>query len=119
MAQTITLCAQGAAILTDSRFNCPASSRASRYFISPAWPAAIHCGKYASSSKSRTGEIPARSNPATRAARLMNEEISCIECIGRESAADRLVSGYTGAGQKSGFEKEPPGLNKRHYFFFG
>src|SRR5579864_9369957 len=74
----MTLSAQGATTRRDSRFNRPASSRASRYFISPACPWAIHCGKYASSSKSRTGAMPAKSNPASCAARFTSNVISLI-----------------------------------------
>src|SRR2546425_6268272 len=78
MAHTITLRAQGTADRREARLRCPASSRASMYFISPARPAAIHAGKWSSSGKSRTGAIPARSKPALRAACLMSAGI-CLE----------------------------------------
>jgi len=75
MAQTTTLLAQGAADRNEARFNSPASSRASMYFISPAWPAAIHWGKCCSSENSRTGAIPASSKPASLAACFTHEVI--------------------------------------------
>src|SRR5258705_11741256 len=71
----MTLRAQGNADLSEARRRLPASSRDSRYFISPARPAAIHSGKRASSGKSWTEATPARSNPAARAERLIKSEM--------------------------------------------
>jgi len=65
----------------DARFSRPCSSRASRYFISPAWPAATQAGKCSSSGKSRTGAIPARSNPVSSAKLLIWVVISEIRVI--------------------------------------
>src|SRR6266566_6789151 len=67
MAQTITLRAQGNAEFKEARRSWPASSRDSRYFISPARPAEIHSGKRASSGYCCTEAIPARSKPASAA----------------------------------------------------
>src|SRR5215467_9591903 len=78
MAQTITLRAHGATLARDARFNDPCSSRASRYFISPACPAAIHLGKWLSSGESVAGAMPQRSKPAVWAARFMTVLISSI-----------------------------------------
>src|SRR5437016_3591920 len=73
--------AQGAAFFTDERLRCPDSARFSRYFISPAWPASIHCEKTPSSGKSssRTGATPTRSNPASAAVCLAVRAISSLE----------------------------------------
>jgi hypothetical protein len=71
MAHTITLRAQGATRSSDTRLSCPVSSRASMYLISPCFPSAIHAGKTRNSAKSRTGAMPQRSNPASRAYCLM------------------------------------------------
>src|ERR1700722_14610332 len=70
MAQTTTLFAHGATRVRDARLRSPCSSTAARYFISPAWPAAIHSGKCLSSGASDAGAMPARSKPASSAARL-------------------------------------------------
>src|SRR5581483_8764740 len=68
MAQTITLLAHGATRESEARFRLPSSSRDAMYFISPAYPAAIHSEKCSSSRESVAGAIPARSNPAPVAA---------------------------------------------------
>src|SRR5579862_1281483 len=67
MAHTITLFAQGAAWESEARLSSPSSLRASRYFISPPLPAAIHEGKCLSSGESATGAMPERSKPAPAA----------------------------------------------------
>jgi len=46
------------------------------YFISPCLPSAIHWGKTRNSAKSRTGAMPQRSNPASRAHCWMRVERS-------------------------------------------
>src|ERR1039457_1205697 len=71
MAHTTTLRAQGATRDSDARLSLPALSRPSMYFISPCFPSAIHSGNTCNSAKSRTGAMPQRSNPASRAHRLM------------------------------------------------
>src|SRR5580692_12510116 len=76
MAQTTTLRAQGAAFASDARFNRPCSSRASRYFISPACPSAIQRGKYSNSGASSTAAMPTSSKPASAAARVTAALIS-------------------------------------------
>src|SRR5713101_1565745 len=91
----MTLRAQGNAVFKEARRRLPASSRDSRYFISPAWPTAIHSGKRASSGKSWTEEMPARSNPAARAECLMKSEIwvgSRKHLLSRDRAGQRLRS---------------------------
>src|SRR5260370_18333797 len=95
MAQTITLRAHGNADFREAGRRLPASSRDSRYFISPAWPAAIHSGKWASSGNSWTEEMPARSNPTARAECLMKSEIwvaSRKHLLSRDRAGQRLRS---------------------------
>src|SRR6266852_3954281 len=74
----MTLRAQGNADFREARRSRPVSSRDSRYFISPARPAAIHSGKRASSGNSWTEEMPARSNPASREERLMKSEMRLV-----------------------------------------
>src|SRR5664279_2889327 len=64
--------AQGAALAREARFKFPASLRASMYFMSPAWPLAIHWGKNWCSEVSLTPATPARSNPASVASRLIS-----------------------------------------------
>src|SRR5579863_5142269 len=81
MAQTITLFAQGAAWESEARLSAPSSLRASRYFISPALPAAIHEGKCLSSGESLTGAMPERSKPASAAAFLTQVEISELSTL--------------------------------------
>src|SRR5580700_5551034 len=85
MAQTTTLRAHGAACPSDARFNRPCSSRASRYFISPAWPAAIQRGKNSNSGESSTGATPTSSNPASVAASVTAALISEAESMIDES----------------------------------
>src|SRR5215471_16710676 len=55
------------------------------YFISPACPSAIHCGNRPSSRESAAGAIPARSKPASAAARLMNAFISPMGMLTSDS----------------------------------
>src|SRR5882757_780345 len=81
MAQTTTLRAHGATLASDARFRSPLSLQASRYFISPARPAAIHVGKCSSSGESEAGAIPDRSKPACSAARLTIAFTSLIEFV--------------------------------------
>src|SRR5580704_7454317 len=76
MAHTTTLRAQGAACASDARLRRPCSSRASRYFISPACPSATQRGKYSNSGASSAGVTPTRSNPASVAARITTAVIS-------------------------------------------
>src|ERR1039457_408470 len=68
MAHTTTLRAHGAACASDARLRRPCSSRASRYFISPACPPAIQRGKDSSSGEFSTGAMPTSSKPASLAA---------------------------------------------------
>src|SRR5579872_3576470 len=79
MAQTITVRAHGMVEFSEARFNFPFSLRASKYFMSPACPAAIHCGNRASSGKSRTGAMPANSKPASRADSFTSAESSFVD----------------------------------------
>src|SRR6266849_528987 len=94
MAQTITLRAQGATRAREDRFRPPWSSRASRYFISPAWPAAIHSGKWLSSGASAAGAMPTRSKPLASAARFTMSLTSLIRLVnGSLFVADTLCHG--------------------------
>src|SRR2546430_6025760 len=100
MAQTITLRAHGATFPNDARLSSPLSLRASRYFISPAWPAAIQAGKCSRSPASVAGAIPDRSNPARSAASLMIAFTSLMEFVTDFVLAFRL-------------EAHPPPLSSR------
>src|SRR5215470_3656222 len=71
----MTLRAHGNTEPSEARRKFPASSRDSRYFISPARPAAIQSGKRANSGKLPTAAIPESSNPASRAALLIASSI--------------------------------------------
>src|SRR6185312_5658396 len=75
--------AQGAAFVAEARRSSPDSLRVSRYFISPARPASTHSTKALSSGRSSccTGAIPARSKPASKAARRAACAISCANSI--------------------------------------
>src|SRR4030095_7343201 len=84
MAQTMTLRAQSTLDRKDARFSSPASLRASRYFISPAWPCAIQRGKEFNSGKSRTGAIPAKSKPADLAVSFTNSARGAPSDIGNK-----------------------------------
>src|SRR5277367_6307356 len=123
MAQTITLRAQGATRASVARFSSPASLRDSMYFISPCFPSAIQAGKTSSSPKSRTGAMPQRSNPASRA--------HCLMRVGRLVDTWAAVSGQSGrftrgyhsvlAGTRRGFLFGARGevLDPVPAFFFG
>src|SRR6266849_4107562 len=85
MAHTITLRAQGATRASVARLSSPVSSRACMYFISPCFPSAIQAGKTCNSPKSRTGAMPQRSNPASRA--------DCLMRVGRSRDKWEVVRG--------------------------
>src|SRR6266852_5213996 len=98
----MTLRAQGNADFREARRSRPVSSRDSRYFISPARPAAIHSGKRASSGNSWTEATPARSNPTLAADRLMKSEMlfSCKLLLSRACGTD---AGRVGCAHESRF----------------
>src|SRR5215475_2068799 len=87
----MTLRAQGAATLSEERLRRPSSARASRYFMSPAWPASIQARKWASSSNSRTGAMPERSKPVSWAARLTRSVMA--DRVGMKLSSLKLTSG--------------------------
>src|SRR5579859_749211 len=95
MAQTTTLLAQGATRLSEPRLSSPCASRASIYFISPARPAAIQAGKCLSSAVSAAGAMPARSNPASLAARWTTDFMSEVEVT--QTRLNRLRQDLGGA----------------------
>src|ERR1022692_743328 len=88
MAHTTTLRAHGAACASDARLRRPCSSRASRYFISPACPPAIQRGKDSSSGEFSTGAMPTSSKPASLAARVTLVVISADRSTAAPNKSD-------------------------------
>src|ERR1700733_9974736 len=116
MAQTITLRAQGMADRREARLSSPLSLRDSRYFISPAWPAAIQAGKCSSSGKSRTGAIPASSNPASWAEVFTSSESEGMGLNHQCRARLRLRDGrYTSL--EAVMQDTARGVGRRHPVF--
>src|SRR5690349_10851107 len=104
MAQTTTDFAHGATAAKEARFSSPDSARDSRYFISPACPAAIHSGKYSSSGKRATAATPERSKPAPAAACFTR---SVMEAVGKRQLARLRTFHYEGMTAEGRWPQRP------------
>src|SRR5271157_2521096 len=117
MAHTTTLRAQGATRASDARLSFPVSSRASIYFIWPCFPSAIHGGKTCNSPKSRTGAMPQRSNPASRAHCLMRVGRSENNWAVARGEFSRGVHSHTPRGYHCGVVSETAFIGRRRLTF--
>src|SRR5207244_9049049 len=80
--------------LSAERFKFPCSFRDFRYSICPAWPCAIHSGKYSSSGKtssSRTEATPHSSKPISSARTLICSVKRSEEHTSELQSPDHLV----------------------------